>query len=152
MDPNQSLSEDSNTDDLQVLSPATGSDLVHALQEATRRVLRKRFRVVLLIRDAYLHMKTNASALGAVWDDLQTSLRLLVAWVKRSYREISVGSVVVLVTALVYFVTPLDVVPDTLGAIGFVDDITVITTAVETVRNELDQFRAWEDETKSLSS
>ena len=119
--------------------------------EAARRVLRRRFRVVLLIRDAYAHMEANANALTAVWDDLQASLRLLIAWVQRSYREISGASVVLLVAALIYFVTPVDIIPDTLGAIGFVDDIAVVETAVEAVRAELDRFREWE-ETKALPS
>jgi uncharacterized membrane protein YkvA (DUF1232 family) len=107
--------------------------------------------VVLLIRDAYAHMETNASALTAVWEDLQATLRLLIAWARRSYRKISGASVLLLVAALVYFVTPVDIIPDTLGAIGFVDDIAVIETAVESVRAELDRFREWE-ETNALSS
>jgi len=129
----------------------TSTELTETLLEATRRVLRRRFRVVILIRDAYAHMEANATALTAVWDDLQAALRLLIAWVQRSYREISGASVVLLVAALIYFVTPVDIIPDTLGAIGFVDDIAVIETAVEAVRSELDRFREWED-TKALSS
>lgn len=129
----------------------TGSELTETLLEAARRVLRRRFRVVLLIRDAYAHLEANASALTVVWDDLQAALRLLLAWVQRSYRKVSGASILVLVAALIYFVTPVDVIPDTLGAIGFVDDIAVIETAVETVRTELDRFREWED-TKALPS
>lgn len=137
----------SESDALQRLVPVSmDAEMAHTLREATRRVLRRRFRVVRLIRDAYGHMSSNAGALEAVWDDLKASLRLLVAWARRSYRQVSAGSVVLLVAALVYFVTPVDLIPDTLGALGFVDDVAVINTAVETVRNELDRFRAWEDD------
>lgn len=129
----------------------TRTELTETLTEATRRVLRRRFRVVLLIRDAYAHMEANATALTAVWDDLQAALRLLIAWVQRSYRQISGASVLLLVAALIYFVTPVDIIPDTLGAIGFVDDIAVIETAIEAVRTELNRFRDWED-TRALSS
>jgi len=48
----------------------THTELATTLLEATRRVLRRRFRVVLLIRDAYAHMEANAGALAAVWADL----------------------------------------------------------------------------------
>jgi uncharacterized membrane protein YkvA (DUF1232 family) len=47
--------------------------------------------------------------------------------------------------ALLYFVLPFDVVPDVLAGIGFVDDVAVITSVVESVRNELDRFREWEE-------
>lgn len=128
----------------------TGQELANTLFEAARRVLRRRFRVVLLIRDAYAHLEANADALTAVWNDVQASLRLLVAWARRSYRQVSSPSLLVLVAALIYFVTPVDIIPDTLGVIGFVDDVAVIETAVEAVRAELDRFRAWE-ETNALS-
>lgn len=122
-----------------------GSELTAILKEAARQVLRRRFRVVLLIRDAYARLEANADALSAVWDDVRAALRLLVAWGKRSYRRVSGGALVLLVAALVYFVAPVDVIPDPLGAMGFIDDVAVIETAVEAVRTELDRFRAWEE-------
>lgn len=123
-------------------SPLTSAG--RALFDATRRVLSRRFRVVLLVRDAYERMITHSNTLSAVWTDLRTMMRLLLRWASRSYRQVSWTPLVVIVGALVYFVTPLDAIPDALGAIGFVDDITVISTAVQSVREELRQFRAWE--------
>lgn len=112
--------------------------------DATRYVLRRRFRVALLIRDAYEQMTTHPNALAAVWDDLRTMMRLLVAWGRRQYVRVPWTPLVLMVGALVYFVTPADVVPDVLGALGVVDDVAVITAVVKTVRNELERFRAWE--------
>lgn len=146
MSPDAFLPDDrSSTEDVTLGSVPSGPEITRTLVEAARRVLRRRFRVVLLIRDAYAHMEANAGALTAVWNDLRTTLRLLVAWARRSYREVSAASLVLLVAALLYFVTPVDVIPDTLGALGFVDDLAVIQTVVETVRDELDQFRDWEE-------
>jgi uncharacterized membrane protein YkvA (DUF1232 family) len=71
-------------------------------------------------------------------------MRLLLRWATRSYRRISWAPLVVVAGALLYFVTPLDAIPDALGAIGFVDDVSVISAAVESVRAELQRFRAWE--------
>lgn len=123
----------------------TGSEMARTLFEAARRVLRRRFRVVVLIRDAYAHLEDNADTLTAVWKDVRTTLRLLVAWARRSYREVSGASLVILVAALLYFVTPVDVIPDALGFLGFVDDVAVIQTAVDAVRDELEHFREWEE-------
>lgn len=123
----------------------TGREITNALLEAARRVLRRRFRVVLLIRDAYARLEANAGALSAVWDDVRAALRLLVAWTRRSYRQVSGASLLLLVAALIYFVTPVDIIPDALGAIGFVDDVAVIQTSIDAMRAELDRFRAWEE-------
>ncbi|MFP4227535.1 MAG: YkvA family protein [Salinivenus sp.] len=115
-----------------------------ALRDAAQRVLSRRFRVVLLVRDAYDRMTAHPNVLQAVWTDLRTMCRLLLRWATRSYRQVSWAPLVVMAGALLYFVTPLDAIPDALGAIGFMDDAAVIGTAVQSVRGELHRFRAWE--------
>lgn len=119
-------------------------ELLNVLSEAASRVLRRRFRVFLLVRRAYERMTAHSSVLSAVWEDLRTMMRLLLRWIDRSYRRVSWTPLILIVGALLYFVTPIDLVPDALGAIGFVDDVTVITTVVQRIRGELDRFRAWE--------
>lgn len=118
--------------------------VVETLREAAARVLQRRFRVLLLIQNAYERMTTHSSVLSAVWDDLRTMMRLLLHWVDQSYRRVSWTPLALMVAALLYFVVPADIIPDTLGALGFVDDVTVITTVVRRVRDELDRFREWE--------
>jgi uncharacterized membrane protein YkvA (DUF1232 family) len=121
------------------------SEIVDTLKDAAARVLQRRFRLVLLLRHAYERMTTHSSVLSAVWTDLRTMMRLLVRWADRSYRRVGWTPLVLMVGALLYFVVPADVVPDALGALGFVDDVTVITTVVRRVRDELDRFREWEE-------
>lgn len=119
-------------------------EIMEVLSEAASRVLQRRFRVVVLVRQAYERMTAHSSPLSAVWTDLRTMMRLLLRWADRSYQHVSWTPLLFIVGALLYFITPVDVVPDALGAIGFVDDVTVITTVVERIRSELDRFRAWE--------
>jgi uncharacterized membrane protein YkvA (DUF1232 family) len=128
----------------------TPGRLADALVEAAEIVLQRRFRVVLLIRNAYERMTGNADTLEAVWADLRTLLRLLLAWTARSYERIPWPPLVLMAGAAVYFVVPTDLLPDALPAIGFVDDVVVIRTVVESVRDELERFRAWEQPDASL--
>jgi len=121
-----------------------GEEVFDLLSEAASRVLQRRFRVVLLVRRAYERMTSHSDVLSAVWTDLRTMMRMLLRWVDRSYRRVSWTPLLLIVGALVYFVTPVDLIPDALGALGFVDDITVITTVVQRIRGELDRFRNWE--------
>ena len=127
----------------QSLSPDT-DEVLNVLSGAASRVLQRRFRVFLLVRRAYERMTAHSSVLSAVWQDLRTMMRLLLRWVDRSYRQVSWTPLLLITGALLYFVTPIDLIPDALGAIGFVDDVTVITTVVQRLRGELDRFRAWE--------
>jgi uncharacterized membrane protein YkvA (DUF1232 family) len=89
-------------------------------------------------------MTAHSSVLSAVWTDLRTMMRLVLRWVDRSYRRVSWTPLVLIVGALLYFVTPVDVIPDAFSPIGFVDDVTVINTVIRRIRGELDRFRTWE--------
>lgn len=149
--PRTLMSKDSRSADLaetpslpSLSSRPDASEVVATLKEASTRVLQRRFRLVLLLRNAYERMTAQSSVLSAVWTDLRTMMRLLVHWADRSYQRVGWTPLVLMVGALLYFVMPADVIPDALGALGFVDDVTVISTVVRWVRDELDQFREWE--------
>lgn len=45
--------------------------------------------------------------------------------------------------ALLYFVTPIDGIPDWLFGIGLVDDLAVLAWVMRTWRNELAAFEQW---------
>jgi uncharacterized membrane protein YkvA (DUF1232 family) len=127
-----------------------GSEIADVLKRAAAYVLQRRFRVAVLVRNAYDRMTAHSNVLSAVWEDLRTMLRLLVRWADRSYQHVSWTPLVFIVGAVLYFVVPADVIPDALGALGFVDDVSVITMVVHRVRDELDRFREWEQ--NALSS
>ena len=49
------------------------------------------------------------------------------------------------VAALVYFVMPLDLVPDWLLGVGLLDDLAVLAWVLRTWEDELDAYRTWRD-------
>jgi len=44
----------------------------------------------------------------------------------------------------VYFLMPLDAIPDPIIALGFLDDLVVLRYALRHARKDLDAFLAWE--------
>ncbi|WP_291788530.1 YkvA family protein [Cecembia sp.] len=49
-----------------------------------------------------------------------------------------------IVLGLVYFITPLDIIPDFLPIIGFADDLSVLIAIYQSVKHEVDEFKSWE--------
>ncbi|MEM1432670.1 MAG: DUF6279 family lipoprotein [Pseudomonadota bacterium] len=86
----------------------------------------------------------SSSGLRAIGDDLRLMVTLLRAWVAGEYRGISRPSVLSLAAALLYFVVPLDGIPDFLLGLGYVDDIAVLSFVIRQLRVELDAFRVWQ--------
>lgn len=86
---------------------------------------------------------SQGGRLGAVKEDLRMLLSLANAWLRGEYRQINPKAFLAVVGALLYFVTPLDALPDWLVGMGFVDDLAVLAWVLKTWGGELDAFRAW---------
>ena len=51
---------------------------------------------------------------------------LVRSYVKKEYREIPFGTIVAIVAALAYFVSPIDILPDFIPGIGYIDDAAIV--------------------------
>ncbi len=84
------------------------------------------------------------------WPYFQTMLRLIRAYYQGNYRDVAESTLVVIVAAIIYVVNPLDLIPDAIPALGFLDDATVLALAVRRTRQTLDDFMTWETATVQL--
>src|SRR5207248_11034456 len=84
------------------------------------------------------------NSFGDTWPYFQTMLRLIRAYYRGEYHEVTESTLVILIAAVIYVVSPLDVIPDAIPAIGFLDDATVVALAVQRTRQDLDDFMLWE--------
>jgi uncharacterized membrane protein YkvA (DUF1232 family) len=50
---------------------------------------------------------------------------------------------IAIVAALIYFVTPLDVIPDAVPGAGFLDDAVVAGAVVKWCQDDIDKFMIW---------
>lgn len=83
--------------------------------------------------------------LGDGLEDVRTLTRLVRAWATGRYPQAPTGSIVAALMALVYFLMPLDAMPDFILALGLVDDLAVISRVVHYIREDLRRFREWEN-------
>jgi len=78
---------------------------------------------------------------------LSTIIRLVRAYSRGEYREISRVNIALTLAAIIYFIAPFDLIPDFLG-IGLLDDLAILTWVYENFRSEIEDFLEWEDEQK----
>ena len=76
-------------------------------------------------------------------EPIQIFVRMTKAHFKGEHK-VALSTLGLIVLALVYFVSPLDFIPDFLGVIGFADDLSVVLAVYTQVKNEVEEFLNWE--------
>jgi len=84
-------------------------------------------------------------------DQLKLAIAMVSAWVAGDYREVSHKTIAILVAALLYFVVPMDVIPDFLFGWGFLDDAAVLGYVFSQLSGEVDAFRTWREQHESIA-
>jgi uncharacterized membrane protein YkvA (DUF1232 family) len=85
----------------------------------------------------------SGGPLSGAWTALKEFLELLMAYARGSYRQASWQTLVIIVAAILYFLMPIDVMPDVIPGVGYIDDVAVFAWVVNVVGSELEKFRAW---------
>ena len=91
--------------------------------------------------------KNAKSRISELLEQIKASYRLVRAYAGGEYRDISIESLGLIIAALIYFVMPIDALPDFITGLGLTDDATVLAWTFSTVKIELDRFIAWESST-----
>ena len=77
--------------------------------------------------------------------DIPTLCDIVRDYVKGNYKEVPVGSIIAALAALIYFVSPIDAIPDFIPVVGYLDDVTVIAVALQFIHSDLEEYRKWKE-------
>ena len=85
----------------------------------------------------------KAGFLSQYWDDIKTSFALIRDWFNGSYDKVPTRMIVSLAGALIYLVSPLDLIPDWVPMAGFVDDAAILAFVFQLSKVDLNAYREW---------
>ena len=71
--------------------------------------------------------------------------RMIKAHVAGDYKIRSLRILIILLAAVIYFINPLDLIPDFIFGIGLADDLAVLTWVYRAAADEINAFRSWEN-------
>ncbi len=75
-------------------------------------------------------------------------LRLVRAYHRGEYDQVSNDALLWIIAALSYLVDPFDLIPDKTPFLGFVDDAAIVEFVAARTRQTLDDFMTWETTTR----
>jgi uncharacterized membrane protein YkvA (DUF1232 family) len=114
-----------------------------ALERATRLVVSNQ-RLGRVLTAASVALRGRGGALGAVRRDAQALVRMAREVVAGRYQALPERSLVAIIAGLLYFLDPLDLIPDFIPLVGFADDAAVLLWVASRLRKDLDAFLQWE--------
>ncbi len=82
--------------------------------------------------------------IGNVVEDIIDLVDLVRCYINGTYRRIPYKMIIMALGALLYVLSPIDLIPDMIPVIGYVDDVAVIMFVLNKgVNKELKKFREW---------
>lgn len=77
-------------------------------------------------------------------EKITTLSRMIKYYFSGEYRIIPWSSIVKIIAVLIYFVSPIDVIPDFLPLIGLTDDLALTVWLFSSLKEDFENFEAWE--------
>ena len=87
----------------------------------------------------------NSGNLNRFKTDIKLMFSLVRDYYSGRYRSIPWKSVAAIVGALIYVLNPLDLIPDMILMIGFLDDVGVVALCLKLVESDLHRYAAWKE-------
>ena len=125
-------------------SDSTAKRGLRLVKDRTDHAAKEPGRLRALADRAGQKLSRQRGTLGSIRSDLPLLIRFVRAYVRGEYRRVPWKALLMAVGALVYFVMPLDLIPDFLLGTGFLDDAAVIAYVIKLLRDDLRLFEEWE--------
>lgn len=100
-----------------------------------------------------LYEKANKKArkrkapLEKVWDKLILLFELVRDWKNGSYKKIPKSSIIMIIIGLIYFVSPVDAIVDTIPILGLIDDVSVVGFILKHIDKDINDYKEWKSST-----
>lgn len=85
----------------------------------------------------------NIEVLKKYWDDICLIFPLLKDWITRKYTKVPWAVIASLVGAILYLLSPLDLCPDFIPVLGYMDDATVFGLSIALAKDYLEEYKEW---------
>lgn len=88
----------------------------------------------------------NSGKLNRFREDIKLMFSMVRDYWHGNYRNVPWKSITAIAGALLYVMNPLDVIPDLILGIGFVDDAGVVALCLKLVESDLIHYAAWKEQ------
>lgn len=124
--------------------------VIAALQKKAEVILSNKSKVIELVTKALLFFKKlgNISFLKKWFLDVPTLCDMLIDSINGVYKNLPYSSLVMVAIAIIYAVSPFDILHDAIPIIGVFDDVAILKAVLNTIKNDLESYTIWKENRK----
>ena len=100
------------------------------------------------INELLLRMEEKFKVIPGIGEKLShipVFISLVRSYIKKEYTKVPLGTLIAIISAIIYCVSPADLIPDTIPGVGIVDDAAVVTACLLLVDSDIEEYLAWRD-------
>ena len=87
----------------------------------------------------------SPGALKKIWGDIKLMMALIADYSTGKYTDIPWRVISAITAAMLYFISPIDLIPDFFFGIGYLDDAFVIKLALDFAADDLQRYASWKE-------
>ena len=87
--------------------------------------------------------KLNPAKFFMLFKQVKLAFEMLKDYKKKSYKNVPWKTIAIITAAILYFLNPIDLIPDFMGLLGFTDDAIVLGFVFNSIREELIKYCNW---------
>ena len=115
------------------------------LEKRSKKVTEEDLGKVLKNRSKIEQLVAGHGPLKRFVDDIRILISMVKDYYSGAYREIPWWAISAVVAALLYVLSPIDLIPDVIPVIGFIDDAAVVGVCLALIEHQLMNYQAWKN-------
>lgn len=96
------------------------------------------------IQDAFVKLEgIKDGPIKMMFEDIKLMVDIIKDYINGTYKEVPQYTIIAILGALIYFLSPFDIIPDFIPGVGFIDDAFVIALVLKQVHDDLQSYKIW---------
>lgn len=87
---------------------------------------------------------------GNALASLPIMVSLIKSYIQKEYTEIPLGTIIAIISASIYFLSPVDLLPDVIPGAGYIDDAAVVAACLALVGSDIEEYKKWRENNNKI--
>ena len=121
--------------------------IFHVFINRATKLLGRPFKIITILNETANKLAEKDSKnnkFKQLFEVALTLVRLVRSYATGEYRQIQTSTIISGLAVLLYVLNPIDLIPDFIPVVGFLDDLSLVSWFVGKFQGEIIRFREWE--------